>query len=943
MLTRLTFLTTGLLMLACGSMALGAQPFQQDTGPDGIVCMEAENFDLNTPRPPHTWELVSRTSNNFAPADGFSGGFAMQSTPTTLAGGSGITSNVATTSPQLDYVVKFVKTGTYYVWILGYGMDGNSDSLHTGLDGEEPVTSATMSGFNGVYNWSSQIMNGGRPTIEVKTAGDHTVNVWMREDGLTVDKVLLTTNADYTPTGQGPPESPRGALVVASGPYPSDGAVDVPRDVVMSWMPSPQAAAHDVYFGAAFEDVNAASRANPLGVLLSQAQDANLYDPEGLLSFGQTYYWRVDEVNAPPDGTIYKGSVWTFTAEPLAYPLENIIATASNSDAGYGPEHTIDGSGLDAADQHSIDAADMWLATSDGVAPVWIQYEFDRVLKLYELWVWNYNVMFEAVLGYGLKDVTVEYSLDGVEWMALGDFEFAKGTAKAGYTHNTTIDLAGIAARYVRLNVNDNWGMLSQYGLSEVRFYHTPVYPREPRPADGAVAVGPESDLAWRPGREAASHEVHFGTDPEALILIDSVDAGLYDPGSLNLGTTYYWRIAEVNEAETVNSWQGDLWSFATQEYFFIEDFESYTDDIDAGLAIFDTWVDGWVNDTGSTVGYFEAPFAEKTIVNSGGQSMPLQYDNSASPWYSQAERTFETPQNWTVNGADTLVVHFQGRAGPFAELASGRIVMGAAGTDIWNTTDEFRFAHKQLSGNGAVIARVEGVANTNAWAKAGVMIRETLEVGSTFAAVYATPGNGCRYQARLTTDVAAVSDTSVATAEQIAMTVPYWIKIERVGNAFNGYYSADGQNWTAMSWNPQPIAMTANVHIGLAVTSHSAGVLTSGEFSDVATTGNVAGQWQVATIGPAQPEGNSADKVYVAVEDSSGKVAGVTHPAGEAATFMGGWNQWRIAFSDLSGVNLSRVEKMYIGVGDRNAPSAGGSGLIYIDDIRFGHPADAE
>ena len=307
MLTRLTFLTTVILMLACGSMALGAQPFQQDTGPDGIVCMEAENFDLNTPRPPHTWELVSRTSNNFAPADGFSGGFAMQSTPTTLAGGSGITSNVATTSPQLDYVVKFVKTGTYYVWILGYGMDGNSDSLHTGLDGEEPVTSATMSGFNGVYNWSSQIMNGGRPTIEVKTAGDHTVNVWMREDGLTVDKILLTTNADYTPTEQGPPESPRGALVVASGPYPSDGAVDVPRDVVLSWMPSPQAAAHDVYFGAAFEDVNAASRANPLGVLLSQAQDANLYDPEGLLSFGQTYFWRVDEVNAPPDSTIYKG------------------------------------------------------------------------------------------------------------------------------------------------------------------------------------------------------------------------------------------------------------------------------------------------------------------------------------------------------------------------------------------------------------------------------------------------------------------------------------------------------------------------------------------------------------------------------------------------------------------------------------------------------------
>jgi len=79
---------------------------------------------------------------------------------------------------------------------------------------------------------------------------------------------------------------------------------------------------------------------------------------------------------------------------------------------------------------------------------------------------------------------------------------------------------------------------------------------------------------------------------------------------------------------------------------------------------------------------------------------------------------------------------------------------------------------------------------------------------------------------------------------------------------------------------------------------------------------------------------------LYVAVEDSNGNVKTVTHPSGETATFLGGWNEWQIPFSDLSGVNLSRVETMYIGVGDRNAPSAGGSGLVYIDDIQFGHPA---
>ncbi len=107
--------------------------------------------------------------------------------------------------------------------------------------------------------------------------------------------------------------------------------------------------------------------------------------------------------------------------------------------------------------------------------------------------------------------------------------------------------------------------------------------------------------------------------------------------------------------------WAGDLWSFSTLEYALIDGFETYDDEVDAGTTIFDTWIDGWVNDNGSTVGYFDAPFAEQTIVRSGKQSMPLQYDNTVSPFYSEAERTFDTAQNWTGNGADTLVLYFQG------------------------------------------------------------------------------------------------------------------------------------------------------------------------------------------------------------------------------------------------------------------------------------------
>jgi len=724
----------------------------------------------------------------------------------------------------------------------------------------------------------------------------------------------------------------------ARSPYPGKEATDVPRDVVISWVPGAGVSAHDVYFGTNLDDVVAASRANPMGVLVSQGQTATEYDPTGLLEFETTYYWRIDEVLT--GGGIYKGDVWSFTTEPYAYAVQNIIATASSSQAGAGAENTINGSGLNEADEHSTESNDMWLTAADAAQPVWIQYEFDRVYRMYQLLVWNYNVQFEPVLGFGAKDVTVEYSSNGEEWTALGTVEFAKATAVENYAANTTVDMAGVPAKYVRLTINDNWGMLTQIGLSEVRFLYIPAHAREPQPADGATGVEPDTVLRWRAGRDATSHEVYFGTNQEELPLAGSPPQAAFTPSMLEFGMTYYWKVDEVADDGV---WAGEVWSFSTQEYALIDGFEDYTDDLEAGEAIFDTWVDGWVNKTGSTVGYLTAPFAEQTIVRTGRQSMPLQYDNSKSPFYSETTRTFDSAQNWSGSSANTLVLYFRGVPGPFLELADGKIIMGAAGTDIWNTADEFRFAYKPLSGNGSIVALIESVSRAVDWTKAGVMIRETLEAGSAFAAVYATPDYGCRYQARLTTGAAAVSDSGVVTAEQTALRPPYWVKIERVGSSFNGYYSTDGANWTAMAWNPQTIAMGANVYIGLAVTSHSAGVLASAEFSGVATTGNVNGGWLVETIGAAQPAGNGAGQLYVTLEDASGKTATVSHPAGAGAVFLAGWNEWTIPYSALAGVNLSRIEAMTIGVGNRTSPAAGGSGIVYIDDIGFGRPAAAK
>ncbi len=726
-----------------------------------------------------------------------------------------------------------------------------------------------------------------------------------------------------------------------TNPDPAEGTTDVWRDADLAWSPGAFAQTHDVYFGASFDDVNNASRTNPLGVLVSEAQSDATYDP-GRLQLDTTYYWRIDEVNAPPDSTIVRGPVWSFTTEPVAYVVENVTATSNAvTQAGGVPENTVNGSGLNADDQHSTTPADMWLGMAPEAEAPWIQYEFDRIYALHEMLLWNYNTEFEMVLGFGIKDATVEYSADGAEWTALGDVELARATAEPTYTHNTTIDFGGAAARFVRLTVNRGWGTLGQYGLSEVRFLYIPVQASRPTPADGDIEVDVPTALTWRPGRQAAAHEVYFDTDPNALAdgvaPAATVTDNRYVPEA-QFGTTYYWRVDEVNDAEPTPSWAGDVWSFTTQAYEVVDDFESYTDDIDAAQTIFDTWIDGWVNGSGAIVGYFDAPFAEQVIVHGGNQSMPLAYDNTDSPWYSEAQRTWDEPQDWTVHGAETLTLHFRGNPPDFLVTDSGNILMGGLGADIWGTADQFHFAYKSLSGNGSIVARVESIANTWPWAKGGVMIRERIDPGAAHAMVVLTPENGVALQYRPT-----MNGTSLS-VNDASLTAPYWVKLTRSGNTFTAQRSEDGVNWTSITADAAAssvqISMTNDVYIGLAVTSTTLNAATSAEFSNVATTGNVTGQWQTASIGLEQPAGNAPDTLYVAVEDVSGSSAVVSHPD-PLAVLQAEWQTWNIPLDELAsaGVRADRIETMYIGVGDRNNPTSGGQGLIYIDDIWFGKP----
>jgi hypothetical protein len=188
------------------------------------------------------------------------------------------------------------------------------------------------------------------------------------------------------------------------------------------------------------------------------------------------------------------------------------------------------------------------------------------------------------------------------------------------------------------------------------------------------VNVNHAQILKWVAGDDAASHQVYFGTDKNA---VRSAGTGSpeykgpkalgeesYDPGLLEWETPYYWRIDEVNAVNPNSPWKGNVWSFTTANFFVVDDFESYND-IDppnpASDRIFEAWADGFANPTtnGALVGNNLPPYAEQTIVHSGGQSMPYSYD--ADLKYAEATMTLTYPRDWTARGVDTLAIWFKG------------------------------------------------------------------------------------------------------------------------------------------------------------------------------------------------------------------------------------------------------------------------------------------
>ncbi|MCP4453053.1 MAG: hypothetical protein GY809_16450 [Planctomycetes bacterium] len=467
---------------------------------------------------------------------------------------------------------------------------------------------------------------------------------------------------------------------LASQPEPRHKAQDIIRDSALSWTSGEFAGTHNVFIGQSAEAVTEATVPTESGL------NVNSFDP-GRLALGETYFWRVDEVNATPDKTVFKGDTWRFEVEPYSVQIPGTaIGVSASSSAASGtsdPIKTIDGSGLDPeTGAHSTDHADMWFSNSPDVS-AWLMYEFDSVKQLDVMNVWNCNSSAEPAIGWGLKNVRIEYSVDGVAWTVLeGADHLNQASGVPEYNQYDTVAFNKAPARWVRINILSSFGgYLPAYALSEVQFFAIPVQASEPNPADQAVEVMPDGTATWRAGREAVIHKVLVSLDagavPEGSLAlsathsIDMVDLGLV------LGETYYWQVVEVNLAEVPAEWPSKVWTFTTAERIMVDDFESYNNA--SPDRPFQTWLDGIGysadehfpaeypgNDTGAAVGHdiwsmasphYQGDITEQILTAEGsGQSLPIYYTGG-----SEVDRIFATPQNWSMAGIATLVVPFRG------------------------------------------------------------------------------------------------------------------------------------------------------------------------------------------------------------------------------------------------------------------------------------------
>ena len=281
------------------------------------------------------------------------------------------------------------------------------------------------------------------------------------------------------------------------------------------------------------------------------------------------------------------------------------------------------------------------------------------------------NTVFSWTAGFGGKMHTVYIGgdfddvNDAEGGVGQGPVTYSPGTLESGKVYYWRVDEFDGAATYK----GDVWS------------FTTPGAVGSPVPANGATDVQMTAILGWAAADSAASHEVYFGTDKDAVRNADknspeykgpkAMGAESYEPGKLSWYARYYWRVDEIDNLG--NSLKGPVWSFTTADFITVDDFEAY----DTGdNQIWYAWHDGLGfgtpdkppysagNGTGSAVGDETTPsYCEEKIVHGGKKSMPMLYDNNKQGFslYSEVDMTLSEARNWTDEGVNELSLWFRG------------------------------------------------------------------------------------------------------------------------------------------------------------------------------------------------------------------------------------------------------------------------------------------
>jgi len=433
-------------------------------------------------------------------------------------------------------------------------------------------------------------------------------------------------------------------------PFPPNGMKYIDPDQNLSWKIGLGTIFHTVYVGKSFDEVSTAVAG---GMMTAEPR----FEP-GTLALDTTYYWRVDQFSFTT-GMTTKGPVWSFRTR----------GTGGGAKAAYFKGMELSGDPVLTATEGTIDHSwgDAAVAGGliDGVSARWtanLEAPFTETFSLItstddgvRLWL-DGRLVIDNWTDHGTTDDVAQVKLIAgqiysirMEW-----YENGGGAVARLFWQSPTL------ARQI---IPQGWLQL-------------PLYATGPAPANAEPHALQDAVLQWIAGEEATDHDVYFGEDATAVANADTTTAGIYkgrqkadkttfDPGQLEWGKTYYWRVDEINAANAASPWKGRVWSFTTADFLIVEDFESYTDQ--TGGEIFSTWIDGFTDGTnGSTIGYMTAAkgtFAETAIVHGGAQSMPLDFNNTKAPFYSEGTRQFSPVQNWTGNGVDSLTLHFRGRS----------------------------------------------------------------------------------------------------------------------------------------------------------------------------------------------------------------------------------------------------------------------------------------